>query len=103
MKTLLLVVAVLVAASGCKSPCRQLSERLCECQQSSFDRNTCLQRAATAESLANPTAAQNEACAALVPECDCRLVETPEGKKKCGFARLPDGCDADRPDGGSCP
>lgn len=101
MKPLVPVLAVVVLALvGCKTPCRQLSERLCECQQSSFDRNTCLQRAATADSTANPTTAQNEACAALVEQCDCRLTETPEGKKKCGFARLPAPCDADNPGGG---
>lgn len=103
MKPVFVALALVVLSAGCKSPCRQLSERLCECQQSSFDRNTCLQRAASAEGVASVTAADNEACAALVQECDCRLVDTPEGKKKCGFARLPDGCDADRPDGGSLP
>lgn len=94
--SLAVLVLVLASLTGCKSPCRQLSERLCECQQSSFDRNTCLQRAASAaESTASITAADNQRCAELVEACDCRLIDTPEGKQKCGFARRP-ACDADR-------
>lgn len=97
MKPLLVVLAVAVTAGlgGCKSPCRQLSERQCDCQQSSFDRNTCLQRAATNESTFVPSAVDNQRCAELVEQCDCRLVDTPEGKQKCGFARRP-ACDVER-------
>ncbi len=96
MKQLLVVLSIAFVAglSGCKSPCRQLSERLCDCQASSFDRNTCLQRAATNESTFVPTAGDNQRCAELVEQCDCRLIDTPEGKRKCGFARRP-ACDAD--------
>ena len=97
MKQLLVVLILFVVAglSGCKSPCRQLSERQCDCQASSFDRNTCLQRAATQENNVAPTAGDNQRCAELVEQCDCRLIDTPEGKRKCGFARR-DACDADR-------
>ncbi|MDP1918270.1 MAG: hypothetical protein Q8L14_18640 [Myxococcales bacterium] len=97
MKQLLVVLSIAFVAglSGCKSPCRQLSERQCDCQASSYDRNTCLQRAATNESTFVPTAGDNQRCAELVEQCDCRLIDTPEGKRKCGFARR-DACDADR-------
>ncbi len=96
MKQLLVVfsIAFVAGLSGCKSPCRQLSERQCDCQASSYDRNTCLQRAATNESTFVPTAGDNQRCAELVEQCDCRLIDTPEGKRKCGFARRP-ACDAD--------
>lgn len=95
MKPLLLVLVLAAAlASGCKSACRQLSEKMCDCQSSSFDRNTCLQRAATSESSVMPSDADNQRCAELVDVCDCRLVGTPAGKAKCGFARRP-ACDVD--------
>jgi len=107
MKQLLFVLLLLLTsalASGCKSACRQLSEKLCDCQASSLDRNTCLQRAATNEATYQPTAIDNQRCAELVDVCDCRLVNTPMGKEKCGFARRT-ACDADLdagcvPDGG---
>ncbi len=89
-----IVIAASVMLGGCKSPCRQLSERQCECQQSSFDRNTCLQRAATQESTVTLTTTDNARCSELVEACDCRLIDTPEGKVKCGFARRA-ACDAD--------
>jgi hypothetical protein len=97
MKQLLVVLSIAFVAglSGCKGPCRQLSERQCDCQASSFDRNTCLQRAATNESTFVPTAGDNQRCAELVEKCDCRLIDTPEGKQKCGFARRA-ACDADQ-------
>jgi hypothetical protein len=98
MKPLLVVVVIAASAlvvGGCKSPCRQLSERQCDCTQSSSERNTCLQRAATQESIVTLTAADNQRCAELVEACDCRLIDTPEGKLKCGYARRA-ACDADR-------
>jgi hypothetical protein len=94
MKQLLVVIFIAAGLSGCKSPCRQLSELMCDCQPSSFDRNNCLQRAATSESTWVPTEGQNQRCAELVNQCNCRLVDTPEGKQKCGFARRA-ACDAD--------
>lgn len=94
MKQVFFVLVLSFAAAGCKSACRQLSEKMCDCMASSYDRNTCLQRAATNDGLAMPTEADNARCAELVDVCDCRLVDTPEGKQKCGFARRPS-CDAD--------
>ena len=90
MRVLLLLIACLGLA-GCKGQCRQLSEKLCECALNTNDRSTCLSRAANAEG-ANPSnAAQEEICRArLQPgQCDCRLIETPEGKVRCGLARDP--------------
>lgn len=104
MKHLAFVLGLALLGLGCKSPCRQLSERQCECFQSSYERNSCLQRVATQESVAALTNEDNARCAELVEACDCRLVDTPEGKRKCGFARR-DACDVDHdagclPDGG---
>ncbi len=96
MKKLLVVLAIAFVTGllGCKGACRQLSERQCDCQSSSFERNTCLQNAAAREESVRPTADDNQRCAELVEQCDCRLIDTPEGKQKCGFARRP-ACDAD--------
>lgn len=94
-RSLVLFGLTVLTMLGCKSPCRQLSERQCECLQSSFERNTCLQRVATLESTATVTVEDSARCAELVEQCDCRLVDTPEGKRKCGYARR-EACDADR-------
>ncbi len=94
MKQVVLVVFFSLAFAGCKTACRQLSEKMCDCMASSFDRNACLQRAATNDGTAMPGQADNERCAELIEVCDCRLIDTPEGKQKCGFARRPS-CDAE--------
>jgi hypothetical protein len=90
---LLVIAAAVLALAACKGNCRQLSERLCACAINSVDQNTCLQTAAAAEG-ANPAAPNDEAvCAALLkpPDggygCDCRLIDTREGKIRCGMAR----------------
>ena len=86
------------ALAGCKSNCRQLSERLCECTVNSIERDACLRTASAAEG-SNPGTADDETrCGDLLrpPDggvgCDCRLIDTKAGKVRCGLARpgLPD-------------
>ena len=86
-RLLVLLVAPLLFASACRSPCRQLSEKLCECSETTYQREACLRRASTEESRVAPTPAQDQACADLLPGCDCHTIETTEGKQACGLAR----------------
>jgi hypothetical protein len=87
-----LVVAVsfvvLALAPGCKTYCRQLSEKQCDCTSSSTERTSCLQVAASKEGnpAVTPTQADEDRCQALLNSCDCRLVDTPAGKERCGLA-----------------
>ena len=76
-----------LAFAACKGDCRQLSEQLCNCQLNTVDKNACLQRVASSEGVNPPTSADNARCAQLKPNCDCRLIDTPEGKARCGLAR----------------
>ena len=89
MRKLLALGFALVALglSGCKTSCRQLTEAICECATTSTDRTNCLSAAANAEQSNYPSAADEQACAALLPVCDCRLVDTAQGKANCGMAR----------------
>ncbi len=94
MRSKKLAVLVAVVALGvlaaCKGPCRQLSEKLCDCSVNTFDRNTCLQKVSSAEGNAVVTSEDNNRCAALVNSCDCRLIDTAQGKINCGLAWDPD-------------
>lgn len=80
-------VAALLCLSGCKGSCRQLSEKLCECSANSTEKTACLQRAANEESRIAVQPADEARCEELLDGCDCRLVDTPEGKQRCGLAR----------------
>lgn len=77
---------VAVTAAGCKGQCRQLSEKQCECAVNTVVRDTCLRNASANESNFPPTAADEAWCAQYVSVCDCRLVDTPQGKINCGYA-----------------
>jgi hypothetical protein len=83
----LLFIVVMISVAGCKSYCRQLSEKQCECSATSTERTTCLTLAANKETGVTLTAADEDACEALLPKCDCTLVATSEGKVNCGLAR----------------
>ena len=93
MRLLVLLIACLGLA-GCKSQCRQLSERLCECALNSNEKSNCISRAGNAEG-ANPSNyEQEDFCRSKLqyPDqggCDCRLIDTLEGKVRCGLARDP--------------
>ena len=81
---LLAFTSLLLVTSGCKSHCRVLSEKLCDCTVNSTDKTSCLQGIATKTD--EPTDDQNELCKSLEGTCDCRLVDTPSGKERCGLA-----------------
>ena len=83
----LLMLAALPALTGCKGPCRQLSEKLCECSATSTEKTACLQRAASEESRIAVQPGDEVRCESLLESCDCRLIDTPEGKQRCGLAR----------------
>ena len=87
-------LAVLLALSssllltGCKTNCRQLSEKLCDCTTSTTEKTACLQVASTKEggAMGVVTQADEDLCQALLTSCDCRLIDTPAGKERCGIA-----------------
>ena len=81
-----IVVALSFFAAGCKSNCRVLSEKLCDCSLNSTEKNSCLTNASTNEANFVPSAADDATCASLVKTCDCRLIDTPQGKINCGLA-----------------
>ena len=93
-RTLALLLAALVATAGvlgCKGKCRTLSERLCDCSANSLEKDACLKRASNQENNYTPTNLEEAQCNALLGQCDCRTIDTPEGKVKCGLARDPSG------------
>jgi hypothetical protein len=95
-----LLASSLFVLAGCKTQCRVLSERLCECLEP-VEREDCLTLAASEERRLEPTAEQEEVCEGYLTTClpnvselegqereaACRVLETPEGKQACGLAR----------------
>lgn len=88
MRTALVLIAALltVTLSGCKGKCRELSEKLCECEPNTPLREACISRIAVEESRVGVTSEDEKVCAALVDKCDCRNLHTLEGKQACGLA-----------------
>ena len=72
---------------GCKGNCRALSEKLCDCELNSVDRDSCLARASSQEGNTGPTPEEEDVCAQLLETCQCGNISTPEGKEACGLAR----------------
>lgn len=77
----------LLGLSGCKGACRQLSEKLCDCNTNSVERELCVRRASNDEALVEPTAEDEAVCEQRLDSCDCNTIETDEGKVACGLAR----------------
>lgn len=86
-KLLALSAAAFLALSGCKGACRQLSEKQCECSQTSSERTSCLTLVSSKEASVTLTADDEATCEALLPKCDCHTITTSEGKARCGMAR----------------
>lgn len=84
----------LLGLTGCKSACRELSEKLCDCSTTSFEREVCLRTASNDEALFEPTAEEEAVCEEKLPGCDCKNIQnasTPDellaAKQACGLAR----------------
>lgn len=86
MRALLSFVVLVASLGGCKSYCRQLSEKLCDCEVTSTARTNCLTSAASKEANASLTAEAEDRCEALLPGCDCAQRYGAEGKVACGLA-----------------
>ncbi|MDP1822519.1 MAG: hypothetical protein Q8L48_04735 [Archangium sp.] len=78
--------SLLLVTSGCKTQCRLLSEKLCDCTTNSSDKTNCLSNVATRDGTYVATEETEARCEALAPTCDCRLVDTQAGKERCGLA-----------------
>jgi len=80
---------------GCKGNCRQLSEKLCDCQVTTAAKTSCLQRVVSEEGRIGPKSADEAVCHDLLQSCDCHKLDTYDGKVACGLARerpyAPDG------------
>lgn len=90
MRRLASILAVAsLALLACKSPCRQLSEKLCECAETTVQRDACRTAAGQREQGANPTAEDQAVCQALLDadQCNCHTLETAETKRACGLAK----------------
>ena len=99
-----LLCSALLALAGCKSPCRELSERLCNCEEA-FRRDDCIQAVADRERSLEPTDEDLAACEARLDEClppghedkepidpndgvtTCAELTTDQGKIACGLGR----------------
>jgi hypothetical protein len=89
--TLFVLAAGLLA--GCKGPCRSLSEKLCQCEVSTRERDICLRRVAASEANYSPDSAAEAVCSSLISKCDCTRLESTDpataaqAKRDCGLSR----------------
>jgi hypothetical protein len=88
MRTFLATAAfALFALTGCKGNCRQLAEKLCDCQPNESAKSACLQQVSSEEARVGTQPGDEEVCSGLIDKCDCHTVATTEGKRACGLAR----------------
>ncbi len=91
IKRVVQIIAVasvaLLGAAGCKGSCRQLAEKICECEPNTVDREQCIQTVSQRSAAATVTDQDAATCEALLEQCDCNTIDTAEGKRACGMAR----------------
>jgi hypothetical protein len=91
---LCLSFSALLALAGCKNPCRELSERFCDCLDP-YQRTDCVAAVAERENNIEPTDADLDACEQRLTTCTiqadnrdtCDILQTDEGKQACGLSR----------------
>lgn len=81
---LLLLLALLGWA--CSTPCEELAEERCSCKSTTSERDSCERLAADQRSKNPPSDADEKRCEGFLKTCDCRRLDTAEGKRACGLA-----------------
>jgi phage-related protein len=102
--TLTLLFSALLSLAGCKTPCRQLSEELCNCVPQ-FQRTDCVRLAAERERSVEPTDQEQNFCEQKLDSCklqkvedsnlplssdeklSCADLQDEKGKEDCGLTR----------------
>jgi hypothetical protein len=99
--TIAVLSLALLGLTGCKSACRELSEKVCDCSTNSVQRELCIRRAANDEARVEPTVEEEAVCEGLVDQCDCAALQpdqantdddgeaATEAKISCGLAHAP--------------
>jgi len=98
---LVVAVALAIFQAGCSNPCRDLGDRICDCQPEGQVRTACKNDVKNRINVANPTSSQEDVCTAKLDTCPdpngnvnaCDLLNTCQGKVDCGLALPPpEGC-----------
>jgi len=83
---LLMATTLLFLSTACSTPCRSLAEKLCDCETDTTSRETCLRGVAERAGTYDATEAQNQVCDGFLGSCDCKNLNTADGKRACGLA-----------------
>lgn len=103
LRTVLRLVLPLafLTLGACRSSCRELSELLCECQQTTSQKEICLRAVSNAQARYEPEEDAEAVCEPLVDECrkalaldseqnNCQRLDTDESiKAACGLSTAP--------------
>lgn len=72
---------------ACADECQQLADRICECGQNRFERQSCEAEVESQQrNQTPPTEAEREACLAALETCTCEALAD-ERTDLCGFTR----------------
>lgn len=76
----------LLLAAGCGDACLKLADQICSCQPDQASQANCQQRARDEEGIFNVRKQDEQLCQNLLDSnsCDCRKLDTPEGRQACG-------------------
>lgn len=100
MSKVVLLAALLLAASGCKDACLQLADQICSCEPDDTSKQNCTAQAKTNESIYPVSSSDESRCQSKLDmaQCNCgsqdspaqvaaccARLNTPEGREACGL------------------
>jgi hypothetical protein len=97
--SVLFLAAMALAQAGCSDPCRDLGDRICDCQPEGSVRTACKNDVKIRINAAKPSGDDDNFCSAKLDTCPdpgsavgvCDLLNTCQGKVNCGLALPPPG------------
>lgn len=75
-------------ANGCGNACLKLADAICSCQANDTLKSNCQQRARDQDAIFNVRSQDEQYCQEILDsgKCDCKKLDTPEGRANCGMA-----------------
>jgi len=85
---------LLLVSGACSTPCQDLANRICDCQQQGALRDACNSAVSTQIGFAQPSGSAQSFCQSMLNSCPdpsidseaCQKMQTQLGKQECGLA-----------------
>ncbi len=81
--------ALALVLAGCGSACKDLANRICDCQPTRAKQEQCKRAIDASSKNFDPSDEEEDRCDKLLKQCTCDLIRTGDYHAQCGLSNQP--------------